>query len=133
MFPKCVFSVDLKEMSCWLSTFREGMVLELSVAEAAFLPTTEWTNVDRLVEEKKTGRVLVGAAPNVLHLVFKRDGGPWLKYTVLADAESPPPLPALAPLALTTDSAAEESEQRRVVKRKKKNPKRKRDESQAGA
>lgn len=256
--PKCVFSVDLKEMSCWLSTFREGMTLELSVdadnklsvkfyndsrlfehtsdltsllvsQDAAFLPAREWVQVDCLADvsgpalnavirhhaksnshcrlflhddklctesslravdagrlartslggiglvaedkesllrsdlsyrppsdsgecvyslealkkilrsgafqEKKTGRVLVGVTNSVLHLVFKRDAGPFLKYTLLADANE---LPALAPLAMTTDRQAEEeeAEQMKVIKRKKKKTsqkKRKRDEPQAGA
>jgi len=260
--PKCVFSLDLKEVSSWLSTFREGMTLELSVdtdnklslkfyndsrlfehssdltsllvsQEAAFLPAREWVQVDCLADvsgpalnavirhhaksnshcrlflhddklctesslravdagrlartslggimlvaedkesllrsdlsyrppsdsgecvyslealkkilrsgafqEKKTGRVLVGVTNNVLRLVFKRETGPFLKYTLLADTNEPPPppLPTLAPLAMTNDKQAEEADQMRVViKRKKKTSQKKRkrpDEPQAGA
>ena len=253
--PKCVFSLDLKEVSSWLSSFREGFCLELSVSaenklgvkfyneaksyqhqsdltsllvsqEAVFLPVREYTEVGCLVEvsgpalnavvrhhaksnsharffvedeklcvesclravddsrrartllggvacltedkesllrvgqtktaapetsclyslevlkkvlrsgafqEKKTGRVVVGVGHEVLYLVFKREGGPWLKYTVLADTNEPPPppLPTLAPLAMQ----AEEAEQMKVIRRKKKTSqkKRKRDEPQAGA
>jgi len=90
-------------------------------------------------QEKKTGRVVVGVGHEVLYLVFKREGGPWLKYTVLADTNEPPPppLPTLAPLAMTNDKQAEEADQMRVViKRKKKTSQKKRkrpDEPQAGA